>query len=305
MSALSFKTAAGYVKRSPFQALSAIFVLSLTFFVGTVVALLVYSSSQVLNYFETRPQVIAFLKGDATPEAISALQNKLATDSRIKEVKYVSKEEALSIYKNATSDNPLLSELVSPSIFPASLEFSVNNLEFASTVISEVKTEPIVAEIGYTASLGGEKSLQDVVTRLKTATFYLRLGGGIFAGILALTSFLILMVIIGMRVNARRGEIEILELIGATKTFIRSPIVLEAFIYSLIGVLVGWMLAFILFLYLTPTIVSYFGEIPVLPKETLSIVILFASVLGVEIFVGCILAWAGSMMALSRARQVK
>jgi cell division transport system permease protein len=305
MSALSFKTATGYVKRSPFQALSAIFVLSLTFFVGTAVALLVYSSSQVLKYFETRPQVIAFLKGDATPEAISTLQNKLATDTRIKEVKYVSKEEALSIYKNATSDNPLLSELVSPSIFPASLEFSVNNLGFASTVISEVKSDPIVAEVGYTASLGGEKSLQDVVTRLKTATFYLRLGGGIFAGILALTSFLILMVIIGMRVNARRGEIEILELIGATKTFIRSPIVLEAFMYSLIGVLVGWMLAFIFFLYLTPTLVSYFGEIPVLPRETLSVVILFASVLGIEILVGCILAWAGSMVALSRARQIK
>jgi len=305
MSALSFKTATGYIKRSPFQALSAVFVLSLTFFVGTIVALLVYSSSQVLKYFETRPQVIAFLKSDATPEAVSALQNKLAGDSRIKDVKYVSKEEALSIYKNATSDNPLLSELVSPSIFPASLEFSVNNLEFASTVIEEVKKEPIVSEVGYTASLGGEKSLQDVVTRLKTATFYLRLGGGVFVGILALTSFLILMVIIGMRVSARKSEIEILELIGATKNFIRSPIVLEAFIYSLIGTFIGWLLAFIFFIYLTPSLLNYFGEIPVLSKEPSNIFILFAMVLGVEIVASCILALAGSMMALSRARQTK
>ena len=271
---------------------------------GTIF-LLVYSSSQVLKYFETRPQVIAFLKNDSTPEAISALQNKLATDSRIKDVKYVSKEEALSIYKNATSDNPLLSELVSPSIFPASLEFSVDNLEFASPVIEEIKKEPIVSEVGYTASLGGEKSLQDVVTKLKTATFYLRLGGGVFVGILALTSFLILIVIIGMRVSARKGEIEILELIGATRSFIRSPIVLEAFIYSLFGVFIGWLLAFIFFLYLTPSILSYFGEIPVLPKEPVNIFILFAIVLGVELVAGCILALAGSMMALSRARQTK
>jgi len=305
MSGISFKTATSYIKRSPFQALSAVFVLSLTFFVGTIMALLVYSSSQVINYFETRPQVIAFLKSDSTPEVISALQNKLATDSRVKKVKYVSKEEALSIYKKATSDNPLLSELVSPSIFPASLEFSVNNLEFATTVIEEVKKEPIVSEIGYTASLGGEKSLQDVVTRLKTATFYLRMGGGVFVGILGLTSFLILMVIIGMRVSARKGEIEILELIGATKSFIRSPIVLEAFIYSLVGVFIGWLLAFIFFLYLTPSILSYFGEIPVLPKEPVNIFILLAIVLGVELLAGCILALSGSMMALSRARQVK
>lgn len=305
MSGISFKTATSYIKRSPFQALSAVFVLSLTFFVGTIMALLVYSSSQVINYFETRPQVIAFLKNDSTPEVISALQNKLATDSRVKEVKYVSKEEALSIYKKATSDNPLLSELVSPSIFPASLEFSVNNLEFASAVIEEVKKEPAVSEIGYTASLGGEKSLQDVVTRLKTATFYLRLGGGVFVGILGLTSFLILMVIIGMRVSARKGEIEILELIGATKSFIRSPIVLEAFIYSLVGVFIGWLLAFIFFLYLTPSILAYFGEIPVLPKEPVNIFILLVIVLGVELLAGCILAFSGSMMALSRARQTK
>jgi len=131
MANIHLKTALDYIKRSPFQALAATFVLSLTFFVATLVSILVYSSSQLLSYFETRPQVIAFLKDNATESQIAELSGRLSSDTRIKEVKYVSKEEALAIYKKATSDNPLLGELVSPTIFPASLEFSVNDLTFA------------------------------------------------------------------------------------------------------------------------------------------------------------------------------
>src|SRR3989344_372970 len=119
-----FKTAWDHIRRAPFQALAAIFVLTLTFFVVTILSVLVYSSSQILKYFETRPQVIAFIKEDAQIEQVKVLQNKLQNDPRISQVKYVSKEEALEIYKKATADNPLLTELVSPSIFPASMEFS-------------------------------------------------------------------------------------------------------------------------------------------------------------------------------------
>jgi len=64
MTNIYLKTALDYVRRAPFQALAAIFVLTLTFFVGTILAILVYSSSKVLTYFETRPQVIAFLKDE-------------------------------------------------------------------------------------------------------------------------------------------------------------------------------------------------------------------------------------------------
>lgn len=302
---IHFKTAFGYIRRSPFQALAAIFVLSLTFFVATVVSVLVYSSSRLINYFETRPQVIAFLKSDATESAIADLQHRLEADTRIKEIKYVSKEEALSIYKNATSDNPLLGELVSPSIFPASLEFSVKDLSFAQDVIDKVKTESIVDSVGFTAALGGESSLKDVVSRLRTVTAYVRIAGAVFVGLLALTSFVVLLIIISMRMVNRREEVEILNLIGATKGFIRSPIMIEATLYTLIGVALGWTVAFIGILYLAPSAVTYFGEIPVLPKDTLSLLALFGIILGIEIISGGILALGGSLFALSRVKKIR
>jgi cell division transport system permease protein len=305
MFTIHLKTALGNIRRSPFQALAAVFVFTITFFVATMIVIVTYSSNNILKYFATRPQIIAFLKDNISATDAAGLQNKLLADSRIKSVHYVSKEEALKIYKDATSDNPLLSELVSPSTFPASLEFSVNDISFAEEVISEVKGEAIVDSVGFTASLGGEKTLGDVVSRLKSVTSYIQIGGIVFIGILGVISFLVLMVIMGMRMTTKRGEIEILKLIGATPGFIRSPVMLEAAFYAVVGVLVGWLLAFVTWLYLTPSLLSYFGEIPVLPKAPLSFFAIFAEILGAEMLVGLSLAFLGSYLTLSRARRMR
>ncbi len=298
---IHIKTAFDYIKRSPFQAMAAITVLTLTFFVATILAVLVYSSSNVLRYFETRPQVIAFLKSSVTDEQVVGLQNKLTGDGRVKSVKYVPKEEALAIYQKATADNPLLGELVSPSIFPASLEFSVVELAFATDVIGEIEQDEAVESVGFTASLGGESNIDDVITRLKNVTLYVRYGGLAFVGFLGAVSLLVLLVIIGMRLATRKEEIEILNLVGATAGFIRSPIVYEAFIYATAGVVLGWVMAFTIWLYATPAILQYFGEIPVLPAGTTSFFTLFLIILGAELLVGITLALIGSSLALSRA----
>lgn len=299
---IKLNTALANVRRSPFQALAAVAVLSVTFFVGTLLSVLVYSSNQAINFFETRPQVIAFLINDAQPEQISTLQRKLNADSRVKELKYVSKEEALAIYKEATSDNPLLSELVSPSIFPASLEFSLTDLNFAEEVINDVKGEEIVDQVGFTASLGGEATLGAVVSRLRRITWYIRLGGGAFVGVLGLTSFLVLTIIITMKMHARSGEIEILDLIGARPGFVRVPIVLEAIIYSLLGAIVGWVMALILVLYSLPSLILYFGDIPILPRDTVELFTLFGIILASELAIGFFLGLIGSNLAVNRVR---
>ncbi|MEK7497707.1 MAG: permease-like cell division protein FtsX [Patescibacteria group bacterium] len=302
---IHLKTSIDYIRRSPFQALSAVSVLSLTFFVAAIMAILTYSSGKLISYFETRPQVIAFLKEDSTPEGVSALQRKLDGDSRVKNVKFVTKEEALEIYKRATADNPLLGELVSPSIFPASIEFSVTDLSQAKTVIEETKSEAIVDSVGFTATIGGKEAVGDVVEKLKNVIFYTRIGGMVLVGILALTSFLVLTVIIGMRISTRRGEIETLSLIGATQGFIRSPIIFEALGYAIMGVLIGWVFAIIAILYSTPSIISYFGEIPVLPRNSLVFFELLLAILGAELLAGIIISFLGATIAISRAQKQK
>ena len=303
MISIHLKTAFDYIRRTPFQAMGAIMVLTLTFFVTTFLVVLVFSSNRIISYFEARPQVLAFLKNDASEEAVTNLKEKLSTDERIKDLKYVNKQEALEIYKEATSDNPLLAELVSPTIFPSSLEFSVKRLSDAQEVISMMEKEEIVDQVGFTASLRGGDEVSKVVSRLRSITAYIRIGGGILAGVLLVTSFLVLLIIIGMRMSARKSEIEILKLIGATSSFIRSPIVLEAITYAILGVFFGWIMAFILIVYSAPSLIAFFGPVPAIPKNTLELASLFGLILIAEFAVGIFLAMFGSLIAVSRARK--
>jgi len=297
---LHIRSALSSIRRAPFQALAAVSVLGVTFFVATVLAILVYSSNQVLNYFTTRPQVIAFLKDEASLEEIDVLRAKIQGDERVREVNFVSKEQALEIYKEATADNPLLAELVDPSIFPASLEFSVSDLEFADQVIEEVKQDEIVESVGFTASIGSEDSLGGVVERLKTVTKYIRLGGLVIMAVLGVTSFLVLMVVVGMRIASRRHEIEILGLIGATRAFISSPVLIESVVYGFLGAFFGWLAALILILYLTPSVLKYFGEIEVLPRDMGSLLGLLGVIMLGELVVAFFIAIIGGGLALSR-----
>lgn len=296
-----FKTGVKSLRRSPFQALAAISVLAVTFFVATLLVLLAYSSNEVLHYFETRPQIIAFLNEDADMLAIRALQDNLTSDIRVSEISYVSREQALEIYKGATTDNPLLGELVNPSIFPASLEFSVTDLTFAEEMVAKVKAEKIVESVSFTANLGGESGLGEVINRLKTVTLYIRIGGVVAISLLGATSLLVLMVIIGMRTTVRKKEIESLSLIGAGSWFVRAPIITEAILYSFFGVIIGWTAALVLVMYATPNIILYFGQISVLPKDTLLFFGLFGIIFAGELLVGLIIATLGSFVAVSRS----
>lgn len=295
-----FDTAKKQIRRAPYQALAAVAIMTLTFFVAAILAVLAYASHSTLKHFETLPQVIAYLKNEATVEEVAKLQLELSSDKRIKSVKYVSKEEALEFYRRATIDKPVLSELVSPKVFPSSLEFSVTDLSFAESVVGEVERNKIVDQVAYTASLGSSKNIADVVNNLRNITNYIRAGGIILLSFLICSSLLVLLVILGMRISSRREEIEILQLIGATPGFIRVPFIFEGVFYSITGVFIGWLIATLIILYLLPTIINFFADVPVLPQTTKGLAIFFGSVLGGELFLGLLLGATGSFVAIRR-----
>ncbi|OGM31675.1 hypothetical protein A2803_04570 [Candidatus Woesebacteria bacterium RIFCSPHIGHO2_01_FULL_44_21] len=302
---LHLKTSFDNIRRAPFQAMAAILVLAVTFFVSTLIAISVFSSHQLLNYFETRPQIIAFLTDDANQEQINELMGRLKSDPRVANLRLISKEEALAIYKEATSDNPLLGELVSPSIFPASIEFSPSDLDQAQEMIELMQDELIVDDIGFTANVGGSAAVGDVIERLRTITYYVRVAGAIAIGVLAVTSFLVLMVVIGMRISMKRDEIESLSLIGATPWFIRAPLVLEAIHYSVMGVVIGWLMASVIVMYASPGIFSYFGDIPILPKASSEFFLMLGAILAGELVIGVFIAIFGSLFSLSRTLKLR
>ena len=139
--------------------------------------------------------------------------DKLKATGKVKEIKYVSKEEALRIYQEANKDNPLLLEMVTADILPASLEISAVNIAYLEELASILEQEEIVS-----VSESGKKEIdfaKDIATSLRQWTQTIRrVGIGLGAFLLA-ECFLLILVITSMKIALRREEVEIVRLLGA------------------------------------------------------------------------------------------
>src|SRR3989344_585701 len=87
------------IRRSPYQALAAVLIMMLTFLTISFFTFLLSGSSRVINFFESKPQVTAFFKNETKQSDINALEVKVKSTGKVSSVRFVSKQEALKIYK--------------------------------------------------------------------------------------------------------------------------------------------------------------------------------------------------------------
>jgi len=281
------KTTWTHIRRSPYQALAATGIMTLTFFLSTLIILVAAGSQALLRYFETRPQVTAFFKDEIKIDQIEKLKEKLNQTEKVKSLKYVSKEEALEIYKEQNKSDPLLLEMVTANILPASLEVSTTDIAYLGEIAQILRQEPGVEEVVFQ---------EDVVKALKNWTDTIRKIGLALIGFLGLVSFLVVLVIIGMKVALRKQEVEVLQLIGATNWFIRAPFIFEGIFYGKVGAVLGWGAGILLLMYSTPFLVEFLAGTPILPVP----LILVLAILGGEILAGVIIGALGSLLAVKR-----
>src|SRR3990167_3661333 len=110
------------IRRTPYQSLAAFLILFFTLFMSTAIIISLSFFYGLLHYVETRPQVTVYFQTGTHENEIFKLRNNLMNSNQIQSIKYVSKDEAYKIYKELNKDNPLLLEMVSSDILPASLE---------------------------------------------------------------------------------------------------------------------------------------------------------------------------------------
>ena len=249
----------------------------LTFLSITIFSFIVFGSSAVINYFESKPQVTAFFKDEVKQENITQLQQELQKTGQIASTRYVSKKEALQIYKEQNKNDPLLLDLVTEDILPASLEISTYKIEDLEPVSNTLKNSPYVAEVIYQ---------KDIVSTLAAWTNAVRIIGITLIAVLALVSVFIMMTVIGFKVSQKREEIEIMKLLSATNWYIRWPFVLEGIFYGVLGTLVGWIIASGGLLYATPYLESFLKGIPILPVSPIFLIGLLFGELVIAILLG-------------------
>ncbi len=276
-----------YMRRTPYQALAAIFIMTQTFVVISLFTFVIYGSARIINYFESQPQVTAFFKDEATQAEIDALGQDLKNSGQVAELRFVSKAEALAIYREQNKSDPLLTDLVTEGILPASFEISAVNINDLSSISDVLKRSPIIEQVLYP---------QDIVSNVIRWTDALRKLGLVIIFVLALDSIFLMIIIIGIKISQKKEEIEIMRLLSATNWYIRWPFMLEGIFYGVIGALLGWLIATSVMFYALPVLRDFFGSIPVL---TVSPIYLFV-LLAFEIIVAVIIGIFSSFLAVLR-----
>lgn len=273
------KTAWKNIRRSPYQAMAAILIMTLTFLAISFFTFLLVGSTKIVNYFESKPQVTAFFKDGIKQSEINSLDNQLSESGKVASIKFISKQDALKIYREQNKNDPLLLDLVTADVLPASFEISSKQIEDLAVISEMLNKSSIVSEVIYQ---------KDVVSTLTAWTGAIRKIGIILIALLSLVSVFIMVIIIGIKISQRKEDIEIMRLIGATGWYIRWPFILEVMFYGIFGSLIGWAIATAGLLYATPFLESFLRGIPVLPASYIDLLILLLTEMIFAIFLGIV-----------------
>lgn len=276
-----------HIRRSPYQSIAAVVMTTVTFFMITLFVLVTLGGSGLLTYFESRPQVTAFFEDQATRGDADKLLDRIKSQVEVESSSYVSKDDALAIYREQNKADPLLLEMVTADILPASLEISAKNVADLERVATVMEDDALVEEVVFQ---------KDVIGVLETWINGARIAGIGLSGVLLIVSLVAIITILGMRFAMRKGEITTLSLLGATSWYIRSPFVIEGVLYASLGALLGWISAYIVLLYLSPNLVSFFQGIPLLPVSPWTML----AILGGELLLSIAIGSLASLVATRR-----
>lgn len=244
----SLNTTFRHIRRSPYQAMAAIVTMTATFFVVMIFALIFLGSTVLLSHLESLPQVTAFFKDEAKQEELDGLKKQIEVTGKAASIRFVSKEEALKIYKDQHKDDPLLLELVTADILPASLEVSAVKVADLSELSQIMKSSSSVEEVVFAS---------DVVDKLAKFTAGTRIITTVLLALLFITLVFTTLFVISLRVFVHKEEIETMRLLGAGRWRIFWPFLLEGIFYGFVSAVFSGVIAY----FATPYIASFYKDI--------------------------------------------
>jgi cell division transport system permease protein len=172
--------------------------------------------------------VEAYFPPDATQEEIDGIISDVKSWPEVSGVNYVSEEEALAAFKETFADRPELSENLAPGVLPASIQIQLEDPSEAEAVAQRLEQEK-----GFTDD--NLSYPQQTIERLNSVTSYMIWGLYGATMLFLISSVLLISNAIRLSIFARRKEIEVMKLVGASDSFVRTPFVFEGMVQGLIG----------------------------------------------------------------------
>jgi len=170
-------------------------------------------------------QITAFFPENATPERIDEARAAVSGYPEVEDYTYVSKEEALRRLRTNFADQPEVVDGLGSSFLPASLEIKLRE-PGASNAVAERLRDDGFEELNYP---------QQTIERLNQVTGYVIWALRAATALFLVASVLLISNAIRISIFARRKEIEVMKLVGASDGFVRWPFVIEGMVQGLVG----------------------------------------------------------------------
>lgn len=234
----SFKRILRYTKnnvlRNRWLSLATILVSTIIFTAASTFTAASLIAQRAVKVAETKAQIEVYFETEAPESEISKVKSKIQELDGVKNINYISQEEALNIYIGDNSDDPDLTQTISKEWLPASLEVQADNLvslEGITEIIKEEEeTNPFIDDVQYR---------EDVVDQLKAVSKGINIGGISVISIFAVITFALIIITISFNIMAHKNEIEIMHLVGSKDKDISTPFILEGVFYTLTGALIA------------------------------------------------------------------
>lgn len=284
----SINTTWHHIRRSPFQSLVAVIIIFISLFIINLFLIINRGMTELVQYFETKPEVTIFLKDGLDRSVVENLQKELTNYPSVKEIKFISKEKALDIYREQNKSNPLLTEMVTASILPASFEVSVSDPKILSQIAENfsIKTTQ-VDEIIYQ---------KDIINTLLSWTKAIRQTSLTIIFSTLSISILVIFVIISMKITNRKEEIRVSRLLGASRFYVIKPFLLEGTYYGIVGGILGFSVVTILSLIFKNSFNTFFTPIIFISADYL----FYATLLGGSCLFGVVIGLFASWIGVKR-----
>ncbi len=245
--------------------------IGLSLFVLGLFGVTAYNVQAVLRDVESRVEVVAYLRDDADQDAVLQAQAELQARAEVRDVLYVSRSQALEIAKQELEELSAVFSDLDVNPLPPSLEIALapgqQGPDVVTAIAARVRSYPFVEDVRF-----GREWLDKVFLLRRVAGAAAIVVGGAFAAV----AVLIIGAAIRMAIFARRDEIAIMRLVGATDCFVRRPFLLEGFITGTMGAALALPLTYLLYRVLSDAVF----ELEWIPASWIGLGFLAGGVLG-------------------------
>ena len=219
------------LRRSSAPALAALLTVVITALVLGVFIPIVQATTGTANEVRNRVVVDAYLKDSATESDRIQVQRELEATPGVKSIEYISKDEALRELGHKVNDAQDKIELLGSNPLPSLLRVTPEDPDEIKTIAAQIAP-------GGTPrfdAIDEVRNRESDTDKILSATGLVKGLGAVMAGLLILASIALIANTIRLSVFARRREVEVMKLVGATNWFIRWPFVIEGVIVGFLG----------------------------------------------------------------------